>query len=194
MQYIQLLIFLLVFIGCNSENNKKVYKTFDKIEVSELKNTVESASAFEGGNGFEEIAEIYGWKTNHNVLSNGNPNAIKGDSITIIGGSVFPPTLRGFGKETRSQLLSLIEQATYESLLIYNPETDKYEPERATHWKLGTDSMTFFFRIDPRAHFSDRYRRGTPSPCRGRRCPTDRYRELWRPAHFLAGRPNALPE
>ena len=105
MKYIQLLLLLLFFIGCNKENNKKVYKTFDKIEISESKNTFEKVSAFEGGEGFEDIAEIYGWKTNNNVISNGNPNAIKGDSITILGGSVFPPTLRGFGKETRSQLL-----------------------------------------------------------------------------------------
>ena len=155
MKYIQLLLLLLFFIGCNNENNKKVYKTFDKIEISESKNTFEKVSAFEGGEGFEDIAEIYGWETNNNVVSNGNPNAIKGDSITILGGSVFPPTLRGFGKETRSQLLSLIEHTTYESLLIYNPETDKYEPELATHWKIGTDSMTFFFRIDPRARWAD---------------------------------------
>ena len=73
----------------------------------------------------------------------------------MVGGSVFPPTLRGFGKESRSQLLAFIEDITYESLLIKNPETNKWEPELATHWKIGTDSMTFFFRIDPRARWQD---------------------------------------
>ena len=147
--YILLLIVPLLIIGCNEENNKKVYKQFDTIDITEIKSTKNDASAFEGGIGFEEIAEVYGWETNNDVISNGDPRAVKGDTITMVGGSVFPPTLRGFGRESRSQLLAFIEQNTYESLLIKNPETNKWEPELATHWKIGTDSMTYFFRIDP---------------------------------------------
>ena len=153
--YILLLIAPLFIIGCNEKNNKKVYKQFDTIDVTEIKSTNNEASAFEGGLGFEEIAEVYGWETNNDVVSNGDPRAVKGDTITMVGGSVFPPTLRGFGRESRSQLLAFIEQNTYESLLIKNPETNKWEPELATHWKIGTDSMTFFFRIDPRAKWAD---------------------------------------
>ena len=40
-------------------------------------------------------------------------------------------------------------------LQFFNPETNQFEPELATHWKIGTDSMTFFFRIDPRAKWAD---------------------------------------
>ena len=145
----------LLFIGCNKENSKKVYRQFDSIDITEVKSSIEAASAFEGGIGFEEIAEIYGWETNNDVVSNGDPRAVKGDTITMVGGLVFPPTLRGFGKESRSQLLAFIEQNTYEGLLIKNPETNRYEPELATHWKIGTDSMTYFFRIDPRARWAD---------------------------------------
>ena len=153
--YILLLIIPLLIIGCNKENSKKVYKQFDSIDITEIKTTNDEVSAFEGGEGFEEIAEVYGWKTNNDVVSNGDPRSIKGDTITIVGGSVFPPTLRGFGKNSRSQLLALIENTTYEALLIFNPETNKFEPELATHWKIGTDTMTFFFRINPRARWAD---------------------------------------
>ena len=153
--YLKLLIISLFIFSCNNENSKKIYKQFDTVDISEIKSTNGQVSAFEGGEGFEDIAWVYGWETNDDVVSNGSPNAIKGDTLTMVGGSVFPPTLRGFGKESRSQLLAFIEQNTYESLLIKNPETNKYEPELATHWKIGTDSMTFFFRIDPRARWED---------------------------------------
>ena len=153
--YLKLLVISLLVFACNSENSKKVYKQFDTVDVSEIKSSDKQVSAFEGGEGFEEIAWVYGWETNNDVVSNGDPKAIKGDTLTMVGGQVFPPTLRGFGKESRSQLLSFIEQNTYESLLIKNPETNRYEPELATHWKIGTDSMTFFFRIDPRARWKD---------------------------------------
>ena len=147
-------IISILIIGCGG-NEKKIYKKFDVANISEVNTTDNIVSAFEGGEGFEKIAEVYGWTTNNDVISNGDPQAIKGDTITISIQDVFPPTLRGFGKETRSQLLRFIEQASYESLLNFNPETNQFEPELATHWKVGTDSMTFFFRIDPRAKWND---------------------------------------
>ena len=162
-KYIFISIILILCLHC-SNNEKKIYKQFDLIDFTEsdpsnkefpLLFSSMKTSPFEGGEGFETIAEVYGWETNNDVISNGDPIAIKGDTITIIGGGVFPPTLRGFGKESRSQLLALIENTSYESLLIFNPETFKWEPELATHWRVGKDSLTFFFRIDPRAKWSD---------------------------------------
>ena len=70
-------------------------------------------------------------------------------------GDVFPNTLRAFGKETRSQLNGIIEDMVYEALLNFDAETSKLEPELATHWRVLDDSMTFLFRINPNARFSD---------------------------------------
>ena len=44
---------LLLFIGCNKENSKKVYRQFDSIDITEVKSSIETASAFEGGIGFD---------------------------------------------------------------------------------------------------------------------------------------------
>jgi hypothetical protein len=109
-------------------NNQKVYKQFDTVDISTTKAIQEDVSAWNGGPGFEVYAEQLGWETNNNVISNGSPNAIRGDTITILHlWDVMPPTVRGFGKETRDQLLSLLETSVYESLLIFNPETFKWE-------------------------------------------------------------------
>ena len=68
---------------------------------------------------------------------------------------VFPNNFRAFGKETRSQLNGVIEDLVYENLLGLNSENFKLERKLATHWKVADDSLTFWFRIDPRAKFSD---------------------------------------
>ena len=149
------IVSFLFIMNCGN-NNQKVYKQFDTIDISTTQFIQEDESAWNGGPGFEVYAEQLGWETNNNVISNGSPEAIKGDTITILHlWDVMPPTFRGIGKETRDQLLALIERSSYEPLVIFNPETFKYEPELATHWKTGKDSMTFFFRIDPRAKWAD---------------------------------------
>ena len=147
-------IFLLFQIGCDS-SNKKVYKKFDTSSTHQSGAQTLSDSKKDGGYGFESIAEKNGWVTNLTPNILGDPNAIKGDTLRFLAGMVFPNTLRAFGKETRSQLNSLIEGLIYEPLLSFDAETFKLEPALATHWKVEDDSLTFLFRIDPRARFSD---------------------------------------
>jgi microcin C transport system substrate-binding protein len=152
---IYFIVSFLFIMNCGN-NNQKVYKQFDTMDISTTQSSKEDESAWNGGPGFEVYAEQLGWETNKEVESIGSPEAIKGDTITILHlWDVMPPTFRGFGKETRDQLLALLEQTTYESLLIFNPETFEWEPELATHWRVGKDSLTFFFRIDPRAKWAD---------------------------------------
>ena len=43
----------------------------------------------------------------------------------------------------------------YERLLGVHPVTLDYVPALATHWKVSEDMMTFTFRIDPNARWSD---------------------------------------
>jgi len=150
---IYIMIALLFALGC--ESNKKVYKTFDVIQgdISEEKQL--EVSRWTGGPGFEEIAELISWETNNDINIIGDANAIKGDTLKFLAGDVFPNTLRAFGKETRSQLNGVIETMVYETLLNFDAETFNLEPQIATHWRVLSDSMTFLFRIDPNAKFSD---------------------------------------
>lgn len=150
-----IVIFQLLCVNCGTDN-QKIYKQFDTVDISTTQNAAVDVSGWNGGPGFEVYAEQLGWDTNDDVISNGSPNAIKGDTITIVHlWDVMPPTFRAIGKESRDMLLTLLERSSYESLLIFNPETFRYEPELATHWKIGSDSLTFFFRIDPRAKWDD---------------------------------------
>lgn len=113
--------------------------------------TVEAA---EGGPGFEKLAESLGWETNTNPAVFGDDNAKKGGEITMAL-QEFPPTYRYVGKDSRLQVLNIINSLIYESLVNVDPKTLKYTPSLASHWKISDDKMTFEFRIDPNAKWSD---------------------------------------
>ena len=51
-----------------------------------------------------------------------------------------------------------VSSLSYESLLNVHPTTLEYMPALATHWQISPDKMTYRFRINPNARFSD----GTP--------------------------------
>ena len=148
-------LFFISILIFSCESNQKVYTTFDTIQGKATDQKQLEVSRWTGGPGFEEIAELISWKTNNDINVIGDPNAIKGDTLKFLAGDVFPNTLRAFGKETRSQLNGVIESMVYEPLLNFDAETFQLEPVLATHWRVLSDSMTFLFRINPDAKFSD---------------------------------------
>ncbi len=117
-----------------------------------------AVSAEDGGAGFEEIAEAEGWKTGAltdeemKILT--SPEAVKGGEFKF---SVtdFPATFRPYGKDENSQVSRLIAGSVYEGLLTVNPLTLEFLPVLASHWKIGEDGQTYWFRLDPNARFSD---------------------------------------
>ena len=81
---IYFIVSFLFIMNCGN-NNQKVYKQFDTMDISTKQSNKEDESAWNGGPGFEVYAEQLGWETNDNVVSIGNPKAIKGDTITLVG-------------------------------------------------------------------------------------------------------------
>ena len=117
--------------------------------------TNQKVSAEDGGVGFEKIAKSLGWETNESPYFVGDPKAIKGGMITMLGDDEYPLTFRNLGKDSRSQVLSLLDYLQNDYLLSFDYETLEYEPQIATHWKISPDSLTYYFRIDPRAKWHD---------------------------------------
>ena len=112
-----------------------------------------SVPAEQGGKGFTGK----GWETNTDFDLIGDPRALKGgilrDSLPD-----FPGTLRMEGPESNSQFNFEVAAASYESLLSVHPTSLEYIPALATHWQISADKLTYRFRINPNARFSD----GTP--------------------------------
>jgi len=109
-----------------------------------------SVPAEQGGKGFKGE----GWETNTHFELQGDPHALKGGVLRdhLMD---FPGTLRIFGPESNSEFNYGITGMVYETLLGTDPNTLEFLPSLATHWQISPDKMTFRFRINPNARFSD---------------------------------------
>ena len=67
----------------------------------------------------------------------------------------YPATLRPVGKDSRSQVITIITSYIYETLLGLDVQTLNYTPNLATHWKISEDKMSYWFRLDPNARWHD---------------------------------------
>ena len=109
-----------------------------------------AASAEQGGKGFTGA----GWETNTGFDFIGDPRALKGGMFRdhLLD---FPGTLRLEGPESNSSFNYSVTTLAYETLLGLQPTTLEYIPALATHWQVSEDKMTFRFRLNPNARFSD---------------------------------------
>jgi len=109
-----------------------------------------SVPAEQGGKGFTGE----GWQTNTDFDLIGDPRAVKGGAYRdfILD---FPGTLRVEGPESNTSLNYMFKPLVYESLLGLHPTTLDYIPALATHWQVSPDKMTYRFRINPNARWSD---------------------------------------
>jgi microcin C transport system substrate-binding protein len=106
--------------------------------------------ADQGGKGFTGE----GWETNVDFELIGDPHALKG-GIFRDHLQDYPGTLRLEGPESNSFFNYNVTTMAYESLLGLHPTTLEYIPSLATHWQISDDKMTFRFRLNPNARFSD---------------------------------------
>lgn len=109
-----------------------------------------SVPADQGGPGFTGE----GWEPEGEFPIEGSPDAVKGGAIRYFVGT-FPATLRFIGKDSNTTTNSLLEGMCYLRLLARHSDTMEFTPELASHWQVSDDKMTFRYRINPKAHWSD---------------------------------------
>lgn len=156
-----MLIVAALLPGCG----KKQSTTDDSIQVTWKTVDVPpgadpSVSAEQGGEGFEKLAESMGYATNAMKAGEeiyfGDPRAVTGGSVTFTS-SRYPLSFRPFffGPNANFTENSHMTSMCYQSLIGTHPVTLDYMPALATHWKIGEDFQTFWFRINPNARFWD---------------------------------------
>lgn len=112
-----------------------------------------------GGEGFEALAEGMGFVTYMPTPKDEEMmdyEVVKGGEITTTI-SRFPLSFRPFffGPNANFTENSHMSSLVYESLVNLHPTTLEVIPFVASHWKISEDQLTFTFRINPRARFSD---------------------------------------
>ena len=102
-----------------------------------------------------------GWQNGGNYPAIGDPGAkreVLDKPMTIVLRS-FVPTLRRQGPNSRPATIATIHGLVYQPLIDIHPNTEEFHPKLAKEWKIETDAeggrQTFWFRLDPRARFSD---------------------------------------
>jgi len=107
-------------------------------------------AAEQGGPGFTGE----GWQTNTKFNLIGDPRAVKGGVFRehILD---FPATFRMAGPDSSTNTNFLLGDFIYETLLAVDPTSLDYIPSLATHWQISKDKLTFRFRINPDARFSN---------------------------------------
>jgi len=101
----------------------------------------------------DSLPENLEWQTNNDAPIWANPNAQKGGVFTDFILS-FPPTLRNVGPDSNSSFRSHIN-ANQLGLVNFHPNTLEVIPELATEWAYDKDGKTVYYRINPKARWSD---------------------------------------
>ncbi|MEO5930038.1 MAG: extracellular solute-binding protein [Candidatus Kapaibacterium sp.] len=163
-RFAALLAIAVAAAGCPSKTNNTDSKgggsmavaTEDKFKVPDGADPAVSAGL--GGSGFEKIAADSGWQTSSLTPDQfryvADTNAKKGGQFTF-SFQEWPATFRAMGKDENTEATRFIYGQVYEGLINVNPMTLEFTPNLATHWKVGPDKQTYYFRIDPNARFSD---------------------------------------
>ncbi|MEJ2109684.1 MAG: ABC transporter substrate-binding protein, partial [Acidobacteriota bacterium] len=101
----------------------------------------------------ETLPDDLEWLTNHEDPIFASPQARKGGTLHLPIDS-FPMTFRTVGPDSNRRFRENI-LGNQLSLVSLHPNTLKIIPELATHWAYGKDKKTMYFKLDPRARWSD---------------------------------------
>ena len=93
------------------------------------------------------------WLTNESDPVYASPDAKKGGTFrsSILS---FPMTLRLVGPDSNSSFAGVL-RSNQLGLIGIHPNTENIIPEIATHWAFGEDKKTMYFKLNPKARWSD---------------------------------------
>ena len=134
-------VFILLLVGCSQEANEES-KELTKILERELKTYSVSP-----------LPEGLVWETNNEAAIYSSDKAVKGGTFTSYLTS-FPLTFRVVGPDSGNVYRSIILKNQM-GLTTIHPEVEEIIPQLATHWAYGEDGKTVYYKLDPRAEWSD---------------------------------------
>lgn len=101
----------------------------------------------------EPLPEGIQWLTNDSDPVFASPEAVRGGTLHLALAS-FPLTFRVVGPDSNTSFRSAI-LGNQLSLTGIHPNTLDIIPELATHWAFGSDKKTMYFKLNPKARWSD---------------------------------------
>ncbi|MEH6344486.1 MAG: extracellular solute-binding protein [Bermanella sp.] len=93
------------------------------------------------------------WLSNNEAPTWADSNAEKGGVFSTYM-LAFPPTLRTVGPDSNNSFRSHINSNQL-GLIGFHPDTLEIIPQLATSWAYGEDGKTVYYKLDPKARWSD---------------------------------------
>ncbi len=93
------------------------------------------------------------WETNDIAPVFASEKALKGGIFRTMM-SDFPPTFRMVGPNANTSFVGNLRSNDL-SLIDIHPQTQDYLPALATHWAIADDNKTAYFKLNPKARWSD---------------------------------------
>lgn len=103
--------------------------------------------------GLEALPKDLVWLTNEEDPVFASPQAVRGGTLHVAIDS-FPLTFRVVGPDSNTSFRSAI-LGNQLGLIGIHPNTLNVIPELASHWAYGSDKKTMFFKLNPKARWSD---------------------------------------
>jgi microcin C transport system substrate-binding protein len=101
----------------------------------------------------EKLPANIKWLSNDNAPKIGSPAAEKGGTVNMYFDS-FPLTFRDVGPDSNGSFRGYLD-ANKMGLVNVHPNTEEVIPELATSWAYSDDNKAMYFKINPKAMWSD---------------------------------------
>ena len=145
----------LVIVGCGQveeaidAEDSETSEIDDDLEVVELPPIVVA----EGDGLPDELPSDLEWLTNDSDPEFASPDAIQGGTFRTTM-STFPLTLRLVGPDSNGSFTGYLRYNNF-GPVSFHPQTRRAIPAIATHWAFGSDGRSIYYRINPKARWSD---------------------------------------
>lgn len=147
----------LLFSACQSESDGD---RTDEIRPAE-RIPSQKAQAFYAGNpeifilaNPGDLPDDLEWKDGMEQEPFASPEAVRGGTVTSYMLS-WPPTLRRIGPESNHGFRGVLYDGNDLALVDRHPVTRAFHASLAEAWAISEDRQTVYFRLDPRARFTD---------------------------------------
>ncbi|MDB2447101.1 extracellular solute-binding protein [bacterium] len=144
------LISVLALSGCTKNKDGGASGDLKKGMVPDLNSKMPSEKELLGT--FKLPAGLK-WETNDSDPTYASSDAVKGGSYTASISS-YPLTFRYVGPDSNGSFRGNINENRL-GLTGTHPNTRNPVPELATHWATGKDNKTVYYKLDPKARWSD---------------------------------------
>ena len=101
----------------------------------------------------DELPENLFWQTNNDDPEFASPDAIRGGTFHTWM-LAYPLTMRTVGPDSNGRFAGFLRPIQF-GPIAFHPQTRQPIPMLATHWALGDDGRSIYFRIHPDAQWSD---------------------------------------